>query len=61
MKKIQEREEIDRLWRERELDMCNLNIFCHHPEKDQIIEKKIHANNKSTLLEVTDQAYEVNI
>lgn len=56
-KQMQEREETDRMMKERQQDMCKLKVFYRHPTFSFIIESKIYCHNDTTLKEATEQAY----
>lgn len=58
--KMQEREETDRMMKERQQDMCKLKVFYRHPTFNFIIESKIYCHNDTTLKEATEQAYKVS-
>lgn len=48
---VREREESDRLNRERQKEMCKLKIFVHHPVQNQLVDTKIYMHNESTMTE----------
>lgn len=48
---VREREESDRLNRERQKEMCKLKVFVHHPVQNQLVDTKIYMHNESTMTE----------
>ncbi|XP_067012676.1 ubiquitin carboxyl-terminal hydrolase 47 isoform X2 [Anabrus simplex] len=57
LKKIQEREELDRKRREKEMVMCKIKLFVYHPTKNSLEETKLYCSNQDTLREATELAY----
>ncbi|GLH00204.1 Ubiquitin carboxyl-terminal hydrolase 47 [Gryllus bimaculatus] len=57
LQKIQEREETDRMLREKEMDMVKIKIYCHHPSQNTISEVKLTFHNLDTLKSTTESAY----
>lgn len=54
---LRERDEYDRLNREREMVMCKLKLYINHPIQNQIIETKLFLHNDTTMTEATQEAY----
>jgi ubiquitin carboxyl-terminal hydrolase 47 len=59
LQKIQKREESDRILREKEMDMCKIKLYAHHPTQHQVVEAKLYLANDVTLQEATKMAYMV--
>ncbi|KAJ9585896.1 hypothetical protein L9F63_020459 [Diploptera punctata] len=57
LEKMQKREESDRIKREKEMDMCKIKLYAHHPTQNQVVESKLHCLNNVTLQEATKLAY----
>ncbi|PSN42002.1 Ubiquitin carboxyl-terminal hydrolase 47 [Blattella germanica] len=57
LQKIQLREEQDRKIREKEMDMCKIKLYVHHPTQNQVVESKLYCLNNCTLQEATGLAY----
>lgn len=55
---MREKEEIDRLAKERENDMFKLKICCHHPVKKHLEEIKLFVSIDTFLYEAASDAYE---
>lgn len=58
LKQMREKEEKDRLYREKENDMFRLKIHCFHPWKRQLVETKLYLYIDSFLSEAVSDAYE---
>lgn len=54
---LREREESDRLNKEREMQLCKLKLYVNHPVQNQMIETKLFLHNESTMAEATEEAY----
>jgi ubiquitin carboxyl-terminal hydrolase 47 len=54
---IQKREESDRMLREKEMNMCKIRLYVHHPNLNQVVESKLYCLDSITLQEATEQAY----
>jgi hypothetical protein len=59
LQKIQKREESDRILREKEMDMCKIKLYAHHPTQHQVVEAKVYCASGVTLQEATEMAYRV--
>lgn len=57
LKKMKESEENDRKNREKQMSMCKLKVYCHHPVEGRLIDIKLYLLQDETLLETTEQAY----
>ncbi|XP_069705284.1 ubiquitin carboxyl-terminal hydrolase 47 isoform X2 [Periplaneta americana] len=57
LQKMQKREESDRIQREKEMDMCKIKLYAHHPTQNQLVESKLYCLNHVTLQEATELAY----
>lgn len=53
---MKESEENDRKNREKQMSMCKLKVYCHHPTEGTI-DVKFFLLQDQTLLETTEQAY----
>lgn len=58
LQQMREKEESDRLAKEKENDMFRLKIFCHHPTQKQLLEVKLLMFYESLLAEAKSDAYE---
>lgn len=58
LRQMREKEESDRLAKEKENDMFRLKIFCHHPVQKQLLEVKLLMFYESFLSEAKSDAYE---
>ncbi|XP_075229694.1 ubiquitin carboxyl-terminal hydrolase 47-like [Lycorma delicatula] len=61
-KKLQEREETDRLMKEKESEMCKIKLHCYHPvlaQSNNTYETKLICPNDTTLREATEKAYKI--
>jgi len=56
---IQKREESDRMLREKEMNMCKIRLYVHHPTLNQVVESKLYCLDSITLQEATELAYKV--
>ncbi|XP_063244790.1 ubiquitin carboxyl-terminal hydrolase 47 isoform X2 [Bacillus rossius redtenbacheri] len=57
LEKIQEREEMDKKIREKEMDMCRLRVYVHHPVH-KLQDTKLYCPNNMTLTDATRSAWE---
>ncbi|XP_048515224.1 ubiquitin carboxyl-terminal hydrolase 47 isoform X2 [Athalia rosae] len=57
LKKMKESEENDRKNREKQMSMCKLKVYCHHPVEGCLVDVKVLVLQDETLLETTDLAY----
>nr|CAD7395807.1 unnamed protein product [Timema cristinae] len=57
--KIQQKEESDRLLREKEMDMCKLKVYFRHPTTNTVTYIKLPCENQTILREVTFIAYKI--
>lgn len=57
LQSLREREEFDRMNREREMVMCKLKLFVNHPQQSQMMETKLYLHNETTLREATEEAF----
>jgi hypothetical protein len=56
---MQKREENDRILWEKEMDMCKIKLYAHHPTQNQVVESKLLCLNDVTLQYATELAYKV--
>lgn len=54
---LREREESDRLNKEREMQLVKMKLYVNHPVEKQIIETRLILHNESTFAEATEEAY----
>lgn len=59
LQKMQKREENDRILWEKEMDMCKIKLYAHHPTQNQVVESKLLCLNDVTLQYATELAYKV--
>lgn len=45
--------------REKEMDMCKIRLYVHHPTLNQVVESKLYCLDSITLQEATELAYKV--
>lgn len=57
LQQMREKEEQDRLNREKENDMFKLRVYCYHPRKRQMLESKMYQFNDSLLSDAVDDGY----
>lgn len=57
LQNLREREENDRINKERELQLCKLKLYCNHPTQNQMIETKLFLHYESTMTEALEEAY----
>jgi hypothetical protein len=58
---MREQEERDRVDREKQLEICRIKVYSHHPTTNQLIDCKLYCTNDSTLKEATQKAHKVNL
>jgi hypothetical protein len=56
---MQKFEENNRILLEKEVDMCKLKLYAHHPTQNQVVESKLLCLDDVTLQEATELAYKV--
>lgn len=54
---LREREESDRINKEREMQFVKMKLYVNHPTQNQMIESKLFLHNESTMSEATAEAY----
>lgn len=57
LQNLREREESDRINKEREMQLCKFKLFCHHPTQNQTIATKLFLHYESTMTEALEIAY----
>ncbi|XP_046413365.1 ubiquitin carboxyl-terminal hydrolase 47 isoform X1 [Neodiprion fabricii] len=57
LKKMKESEENDRKNREKQMSMCKLKVYCHHPEEGRLTDAKLYVLQDETLQETTEVAH----
>lgn len=59
LQKIQKREENERILWEKEMDMCKIKLYAHHPTQNQVVESKLCCLSNVTLQEAAELAHKV--
>ncbi|XP_021936857.1 ubiquitin carboxyl-terminal hydrolase 47-like isoform X2 [Zootermopsis nevadensis] len=57
LQKIQKREENERILWEKEMDMCKIKLYAHHPTQNQVVESKLCCLSNVTLQEAAELAH----
>lgn len=57
LQNLREREESDRINKEREMQLCKLKLYVNHPIQKEMIETKLFLHNESTMTEALEEAY----
>nr|XP_022915816.1 ubiquitin carboxyl-terminal hydrolase 47 [Onthophagus taurus]XP_022915817.1 ubiquitin carboxyl-terminal hydrolase 47 [Onthophagus taurus]XP_022915818.1 ubiquitin carboxyl-terminal hydrolase 47 [Onthophagus taurus] len=58
LKEMREKEEIDRLAKEKEIDMLKMKVYCVHPISNQLFDMKLFGYAETTLYEMASDAYD---
>lgn len=54
---MKESEENDRKNKEKQMSMCKIKVYCHHPTEGRLIDIKLYLLQDETLIETTEQAW----